>query len=139
MLGIHYLRVLFRVITFLLSSLGCSTIFSTFSVKLEYIIFVDGYLNSCKINSIALSHHISFDTVIIIILSSIFISILLFCPYFQFLLDLTNSIQFLLPRLFFYHYLYLFFSNKDCVTHLFKLAYHPNYYSPPSILFSFTL
>lgn len=139
MLSVHYLCVLFRVITFLLTSLGCSNIFSTFSVKLEYIIFVYGYLNSCKINSIALSHHISFDTVIIIILHSIFISILLFCPYFQFLFDLTNSIQFLFTRLFFYHNICPFYSNKDCVTHLFKCTNHPNYYNPPSIPFSFTL
>ena len=79
MLGIHYLCVLFRVITFLLTSLGCSNIFSTFSVKLEYIIFVDGYLNSCKINSIALSLIIS----LLIQLLSLFclLSLFLFCCF----------------------------------------------------------
>ena len=79
MLSVHYLCVLFRVITFLLTSIGYSSIFSTFSVKLECIIVVYGYLNSCKINSIALSLIIS----LLIQLLSLFclLSLFLFCCF----------------------------------------------------------
>lgn len=140
MLGIHYLRVLFRVITFLLTSLGCSNIFSTFSVKLEYIIVIYGHLNSCKINSIAPSLIIS----LLIQLLSLFclLSLFLFCcfvPIFNSYLISQIQFNFCLHVYFFFHNICPFFSNKDCTTHLFKLANHPNYYNPPSIPFSFTL